>query len=133
MPDIFSKESRSKIMSSIRGKNTKPELTIRKLLWSSGKRYRIHDRSVFGIPDISSKKKKVAVFIDGCFWHGCGSCYREPSTNKEFWRKKISSNKRRRMIVLSKLQQEGWRVLQFWEHEIIKDPKRVIKKISMIM
>ena len=64
-------------MSAIRGRNTQPELLVRRLLWARGKRYRIHDASVSGTPDISNKKRRVAVFIDGCFWHGCESCYTE--------------------------------------------------------
>lgn len=133
LTEIFSKEARRKIMSSIRGKNTKPELTIRKMLWASGKRYRIHDKTVFGIPDISSKKKKVAIFIDGCFWHGCKKCYKEPETNAEFWRKKISSNRSRRVTVLSILESEGWKVMQFWEHEINRHPKIVINRIRRVI
>src|SRR3989338_10512229 len=81
--DNLSKEKRSKVMASIKGKNTKPELVIRKMLWRKGIRYRTHDKSVFGIPDISIKNKRVAVFIDGCFWHGCNKCYKEPTTNVE--------------------------------------------------
>ena len=78
MTDNLDRIKRSKIMSSIRGKNTRPELLIRKIIWSSGKRYRIHDKTVYGRPDISNKKRKIAVFIDGCFWHGCKQCYKEP-------------------------------------------------------
>ncbi len=118
MPDKFSKETRSRIMSSIRSKNTQPEITVRQLLWARGKRYRIHNRSVFGNPDISNKKKKVAVFIDGCFWHGCSKCYQQPRTNTEFWKKKVSDSRRRRKLVISRLRKEGWKTMEVWEHEI---------------
>lgn len=130
MADKFSKQVRSKIMSSIRGKNTKPEVTIRKMVWMRGKRYRIHDRSVFGNPDISNRSKNLAVFIDGCFWHGCKRCYKEPKTNTEFWRSKISRNQKRRKVVRSMLKKDGITMLQFWEHEIISNPELVADKIS---
>ena len=130
MPDKFSKEVRSRIMSSIRGKNTKPELAVRKILWMQGKRYRIHDKSVFGTPDISNKSKRVAVFIDGCFWHGCSRCYKEPKSNTEFWRSKIIRNKNRRKLVRSKLREQGFTMLQFWEHQVLSDPDKVVEGIS---
>lgn len=129
MADKFSKQVRSKIMSSIRSKNTKPEVTIRKMLWQTGKRYRIHDKTVFGTPDISNKSKNLAIFIDGCFWHGCSRCYKEPKSNTAFWRSKISRNQKRRKIVRSGLRKQGVTVLQFWEHDVISNPKTVIGKI----
>ena len=125
MTDRFSKEVRSRIMSNIKGKNTSPEIKIRSLLWAKGKRYRIHDRTLIGSPDISNKSKSLAVFIDGCFWHGCGTCYREPKSNTAYWRDKIVRNKRRRAAVSRCLRRDGIRVLQFWEHEINKNPEKV--------
>lgn len=119
-------------MASIKGKNTKPELTIRKMLWAKGMRYRIHNRAVFGTPDISIKKKKLAIFIDGCFWHGCSKCYKEPKTNVEYWKNKISRNKKRRMTVKTNLKNDGWDVFEFWEHEINNNPKRILSKILSI-
>ena len=134
MTDNLDRIKRSKIMSSIRGKNTRPELLIRKIIWSSGKRYRIHDKTVYGRPDISNKKRKIAVFIDGCFWHGCKQCYKEPTTNVSYWREKIIKNQKRRMIVKSHLQMDGWLVLEFWEHEIIKQPPlHIASKICDLM
>jgi len=133
MTDNLTREKRIKVMSSIRGKNTRPELIMRKLLWSKGKRYRIHDRSVFGTPDISNKKKRVAVFVDGCFWHGCEKCYRPPRTNSDFWAKKIESNKNRRKQVMSKLENDNWKVFQVWEHEIIKNPQPLVATIMLAL
>ncbi len=133
MPDKFSKEVRSRIMSSIRGKNTKPELIVRKILWSMGKRYRIHDSSVFGSPDISNKSRNIAIFIDGCFWHGCGRCYKEPKSNTEFWREKITKNRDRRKVVKSRLKKDGMTILQFWEHEVLSEPTKVTDKISAFL
>lgn len=129
MPDKFSKETRSRIMSSIRSKDTKPEITIRRILWSHGKRYRIHDKSIFGTPDISSKKNKVAIFIDGCFWHGCNVCYKEPRTNVEYWRNKMLRNKKRRDLVMSNLLKNNWKIFQFWEHHVIRDANSVVTEI----
>lgn len=130
MPDKFPTETRSRIMSSIRSKNTQPELSVRKRVWALGKRYRIHDRTVFGTPDMSNKSKKVAVFIDGCFWHGCGSCYAEPKTNTEFWTSKIARNRERRKKVRQKLTEENWRILQFWEHQIKHNPEKIAAEIA---
>ncbi len=117
-------------MSSIRGKNTKPEMLVRKELWSLGKRYRVHDRTIFGTPDISNKSKKIAIFIDGCFWHGCKRCYVEPKTNTEFWRDKILRNRKRRVDVLRNLRHGDWKVMQFWEHQISDNPTQVASKIA---
>lgn len=117
-------------MTSIKGKNTAPELTIRKLLWKNGIRYRIHNRKILGTPDISNKKRKIAIFIDGCFWHGCSNCYKEPTTNVKYWRDKIEKNQLRREQVKINLSKEKWTILQFWEHEINKDPNAIIKHIQ---
>lgn len=134
MADKFDKATRSRIMAAIKGKNTSPEMKVRRLLWGMGNRYRIHDRTVHGTPDISIKKKKVAIFIDGCFWHGCGNCYREPKSNVNYWREKIVKNKKRRKAVLESLRKEQWTVMQFWEHEISPSPEIVAGKInSMLM
>lgn len=126
MVDNLAQEKRSRIMASIHGKNTRPEVMIRKLLFAAGKRYRIHDRSVFGIPDISNKRKKLAIFIDGCFWHGCDKCYRQPTTNTDFWKEKVARNKSRRNMVKEKLAAENWKVLEFWEHEVLGSPEEVV-------
>lgn len=130
MVDNISKEKRSRIMASIKGKNTKPELHMRKILWSKGKRYRIHDRTVFGTPDISNKSKKVAIFIDGCFWHGCPTCYVQPKSNTKYWETKISKNKQRRSDVRKKLSAEGWHILEFWEHDVMKEPVMIEREIE---
>lgn len=129
MADNLSREKRSKVMSSIRGKNTKPEITIRKLLWKVGIRYRIHNKSIYGTPDISIMKNKIAIFIDGCFWHGCKRCYKEPTTNTAFWREKIHNNKKRRLKVRRILKKQGWNVQEFWEHQVNSSPQSVIDSI----
>jgi DNA mismatch endonuclease (patch repair protein) len=130
MTDTVSKETRSRIMSSIRSKDTNPEKKIRRMLWASGKRFRIHDKSVFGTPDVSNKGRGIAVFIDGCFWHGCDRCYRQPKTNSEFWKNKIARNRKRRHLVRAVLKKENFKILEFWEHEINRNPDKVIATIG---
>jgi DNA mismatch endonuclease (patch repair protein) len=131
--DNLPKETRSRIMASIRGKNTRPEVLVRKLIWAQGRRYRVHDRHVPGTPDISNRRYKLAVFIDGCFWHGCASCYKEPTTNASFWRNKLKANRQRRIKVKRQLKSSGWRVLEFWEHEVLSNPSGVAKKVGRYM
>lgn len=133
MLDRFSKEVRSRIMASIRSKNTKPELKVRQRLWTMGKRYRVHDRTIYGTPDISNKGKKIAIFIDGCFWHGCKKCYTKPKTNTVFWDNKIKSNKKRRHDVIRSLKREGWKIFSVWEHDVNKNPDMISKKIADFM
>ena len=129
MTDVLTREQRANNMSKIRGKNTGPEVKLRKLLWSAGIRgYRIH-YSLPGKPDIVFTKTKVAIFIDGCFWHKCPICFQEPETRKEFWMKKIQSNIDRDQKVNTQLKDMGWTVLRFWEHEIKKNPSAVIDTI----
>jgi DNA mismatch endonuclease (patch repair protein) len=128
--DNLSKGVRSKVMASIRGKDTSPELAVRRLLWARGKRYRVQDRRVSGTPDITSNRHKVAVFIDGCFWHGCKQCYKEPTSNVSFWREKLKRNRERRREVKKELRSNGWRVLEFWEHDVLRDPLAVVAKIA---
>jgi len=129
MTDVLTKEQRAYNMSKIRGKNTLPEIKLRKLLWSDGVRgYRIH-YNLPGKPDIVFTKKKIAIFIDGCFWHKCQICFQEPETRKEFWMKKIQSNIDRDKKVNAQLKDMGWTVMRFWEHEIRKNPSLVIETI----
>ena len=130
MTDVLTREQRTRNMSNIRGKNTGPELKLRKLLWSHGIRgYRIH-YDLPGKPDIVFTKKKIAIFIDGCFWHKCPICFQEPETRKEFWMKKIQSNVERDDKVNLQLKSDGWTVMRFWEHDVRKNPEAIVKHIS---
>ena len=106
-------------MSAIRSKNTKPEVVLRKALFAKGCRYRIH----YGTHkiDIAFPKKKVAIFVDGCFWHGCPLHSHLPKSNKEYWVPKLTKNKIRDMETTKILENEGWLVLRFWEHELKSD------------
>jgi DNA mismatch endonuclease (patch repair protein) len=133
MTDVLTQDQRKFNMSRIRAKNTGPEVKLRKLLCTKGIRgYRIH-YDLPGKPDIVFIKKKVAIFIDGCFWHKCPIDFQEPSTRKEFWMKKINSNVERDAINKKRLQDDGWIVLRFWEHDIRKKPDEVIKEIEILL
>jgi len=130
MVDVLTKKQRSYNMSRVRGKNTKPELALRKLLFKNGmKGYRINYK-LRGKPDIVFPKHKTVIFIDGCFWHKCPECFKMPETNKAFWQEKIDSNVKRDTDVNEKLKKDGWRVLRIWGHEIKKDINKCINKIK---
>ena len=129
MTDVLTKKQRSFNMSQIKGKNTKPEVILRRLLYSRGIRgFRIHYK-IFGKPDIVFIKKKIVIFIDGCFWHKCPVCFVKPETRMDFWMEKIEKNVERDKTVNKNLEKEGWVVLRFWEHEIYRSPDRVVSKI----
>ena len=116
MTDLVPPQVRSRIMSSIRGKNTKIELGVRKALFGLGYRYRIHVGSLPGKPDIVLPKHHAAIFVHGCFWHG-HDCrlFRLPKTNAAFWRNKIATNRRTDTKVLRELRATGWRTFTVWE------------------
>lgn len=118
MVDKISKEMRSKIMRSIRSKDTKPELTVRKLLTRLGYRYRIHKCDIPGKPDIVFPGRKKAIFIHGCFWHCHENCVTGRIPEGEYWQKKIKSNQARDRNVLLKLDALGWKSLTLWECEL---------------
>lgn len=129
MADVMTPEQRSRCMSRIRGRNTGPEVIIRKILWALGHRYRINHR-LPGKPDIVFTRQRLAVFIDGCFWHRCPMHYQAPVTRPEFWEAKIAGNVRRDREVNLMLAQDGWSVLRIWEHEVKDDPERVLQIIQ---
>lgn len=130
MSDVFSKEKRSEIMSQIKGKNTKPEIKFRKYIWSKGLNgYRIHTK-LPGKPDIVFTKYKLAVFIDGCFWHKCPIHYKEPVNNEEYWKNKIKYNIEKDKRINEELKKQGWKVTRFWEHDVNKDIENCYEKIK---
>ena len=120
MTDTLTKTQRHYCMSRIKSKNTKPEIAVRKLIWKKGCRYRI-GHGLIGKPDMVFPSYKIAVFIDGCFWHGCPKHCRMPSSNVKYWRQKISGNKKRDSKINKQLSREGWKVIRIWEHDIKKD------------
>jgi DNA mismatch endonuclease (patch repair protein) len=117
---FYTTKKRSKIMSKIRGKNSKPELLFRKALWAKGVRYRVNTKQLPGRPDISIKKYKLAIFIDGAYWHGYNWDERKTKikTNRAFWVPKIERNIQRDQEVNRQLEDMGFTVFRFWEHEI---------------
>lgn len=129
MADV-SPEVRSRIMAAIRGTNTQPEVALRKCLWAMGVRgYRLHARGIPGRPDLYFPALQVAVFVDGCFWHGCPDHYRRPRQNVEFWRAKYLRNRRRDRKVNRLLESEGYTVLRFWEHDLTASLERVARQV----
>ena len=126
--DVMTPEQRSRCMSRIKSKNTKPEIRLRKALWKKGLRYRIH-YNLPGKPDIVFVSGRVAVFVDGCFWHGCPEHSTMPKTNPKFWENKIKGNIARDERVTRELFAKGWLVMRFWEHEIKSDLDGVVKSI----
>ena len=122
MADVFTRKKRSEVMSRIRAKNTKPELLVRKYLFSSGLRYRIHQKSLPGQPDIVLKKFNVIVIVNGCFWHGhtkktC-KVSRMPKSNNNYWKNKILQNQARDLKNLRKLRKAGWKIFVIWECQL---------------
>jgi DNA mismatch endonuclease, patch repair protein len=117
MADVHSKETRSYNMSRIRGKDTKPELLVRKFLFARGIRYRLHDKKLPGKPDMVFPKYKTVLFIHGCFWHGHEGCryYVTPKTNTEWWLAKINGNMIKDKNSIMQLEHQGWKVLVIWE------------------
>ncbi len=118
--DVHDKATRSYNMSRIKGRDTKPEMIVRKFLFSKGLRYRINDKRLPGTPDIVLPKHKTVVFVNGCFWHGHKGCkyFVWPKNNSEFWNNKITDNIKRDKKNYKKLEESGWRVLIIWECEI---------------
>lgn len=123
--DNKTKAERSLNMSRIRAKDTKPELTIRRLLFADGFRYRIHVKTLPGTPDLVLPKYRAVIFVHGCFWHGHDGCKyaKPPETHGEFWRDKISKNKERDQRVRQELVSGGWRVLTIWTCSIKNQAK----------
>jgi DNA mismatch endonuclease (patch repair protein) len=128
---FYTTKKRSKIMSKIKGKNTKPELLFRKELWAKGVRYRINSKTLPGSPDVSIKKYKLAVFIDCEFWHGYNWNERKPKlkTNRRFWIPKIERNMQRDKEVNGKLAEMGFTVFRFWSKNIKEDLDRCIRDV----
>lgn len=129
MTDVLSKSQRSYCMSRIRGKNTQPELILRKSLWANGFRYRLKSK-LPGKPDIVFPIKRIAIFVDGCFWHGCPVHSQRPATNTHIWEEKLNNNIQRDEKVNRELAELGWSMLRFWEHEIKQELPAVTEKIA---
>lgn len=129
MNDIYDKKKRSEVMSKIRSKDTRPELVLRKKLWKMGLRYRINYKKAIGKPDIVFINKKIAVFIDGDFWHGYLWKAKGKVPKKKYWYEKIKKNVERDEQINRTLKKEGWIVIRFWEHDILKNAEKCVAKI----
>lgn len=109
--------TRSEVMSRIRCRDTKPELQLRRALWASGLRYRLQYK-ITGKPDLVFVKSRLAIFLDGCFWHGCPLHYSGPGTRQDFWKTKLRKNVLRDLAVEDALASEGWRIMRIWQHDL---------------
>jgi DNA mismatch endonuclease, patch repair protein len=121
--------SRSEQMSRIRGRDTEPERRLRSDLWAAGLRYRIHAATPVGRPDVVFPNRHLAVFIDGCFWHGCPLHYVRPGNRGEVWAAKLRTNVERDRRQTLELESLEWRVLRVWEHEIYEEAQAVVQRV----
>ena len=133
--DKLTLEQRKKCMQSNKSTGTKPELVLAKAMWALGLRYRKNSGSSCGKPDFSFKKYKVAVFVDGEFWHGKDWEQKkaEIKGNREFWIAKIERNIQRDIEVTGRLKAEGWTVLRFWSNDVVKDTTSCAEKVKEII
>ena len=120
MADKMTPEQRHKCMSHIRGKDTRPEMIVRRYLFAHGYRYRLHEMRLPGTPDIVMRRLHTVIMVNGCFWHGHEGCryFVLPRTNSDFWRAKIERNKVRDAEQRTELRAKGWNVIQIWECEL---------------
>lgn len=133
MTDVLTPKQRSYNMSRIRCRNTKPEIILRKMIFAAGlKGYRLNYK-LMGKPDIVFTRRKVAVFIDGCFWHKCPRCFAPPESNRAFWTAKIEGNVKRDKEVNAALKKMGYKVLRFWQHELKKNINKCVDKIEFVL
>jgi DNA mismatch endonuclease (patch repair protein) len=134
MVDIVDSATRSRMMSNIKGRNTKPELLIRSLLHAQGFRFRIHRKDLPGKPDIVLPKYKAIIFIHGCFWHGHQNCrlFKLPASRTEFWEAKISKNQQNDLKAKELLLNSGWRICTIWECAIRRSKKDSVALMDIL-
>jgi DNA mismatch endonuclease (patch repair protein) len=135
MADVFTIEKRSEVMSRIRSRgNRDTELRFISLMREAGIKGWRRNHPLPGNPDFVFRAQRVAIFVDGCFWHGCPRCYRCPRTNRKYWRAKIAANRRRDRIITRLLRTVSWRVIRIWEHQLDRrSQKRSIESIQRIL
>jgi DNA mismatch endonuclease (patch repair protein) len=134
MTDVLTPEQRHRNMSHIRARDTRPEITVRRLLRSLGYYYRLHDKKLPGKPDIVFKSKKKIIFVHGCFWHmhSCQYGKVQPSTNTAFWKEKREQTVERDLRQQKELKEQGWDVLTIWECESKNKPEMIVKLIIFL-
>jgi DNA mismatch endonuclease (patch repair protein) len=133
--DRVSPQTRSRIMASVRSRDTKPEFAVRRALHSAGLRYRLHDRGLPGAPDIVFASRKLALFVHGCFWHRCPHCKngtKSVGSNERYWLPKLARNAERDKEVRAKLRGMGWRTCVIWECEArdARKLKRIVRAVK---
>ena len=131
MTDKLTKEQRSYCMSRIRSKWTKQEVKAHNWLKGHKIKHKMHPK-IEGSPDIILREKRVAIFLNGCFWHKCPNCYKEPKSRRKFWVSKIEKNIRRDRQNMAVLKKNEWKVLIFWEHDIKKNFEIFARKIKKV-
>ena len=134
MPDVFTKAKRSAVMSRIRGRGNKAtELVLMQLFRQHGITGWRRNQKVFGKPDFLFRRNRLALFVDGCFWHGCPKHCKIPVGNRAFWKKKFAANKARDRRVNRALRRLGWQVVRIWEHDLAKRREACVQKIQDVM
>lgn len=134
MVDRFSSEARSRVMSRIKQRDTAPEMALRRALWAAGLRYRLKlNRQLPGKPDLVFAGVKVAIFVDGCFWHGCPQHGRLPKSHEAYWAPKLARNLRRDAEVNAALEVMGWKVVRLWEHQIRADLAGCVARVAALV
>jgi DNA mismatch endonuclease (patch repair protein) len=130
--DNITKKQRKKCMKNIKGSDTELELSFRKYIWNKGLRgYRVNN-SIKGKPDLYFPKQKIAIFIDGCFWHKCPECYVRPKSRNKYWDAKIENNVKRDEKITKELTKQGIDVLRFWGHEIKNNIEKCYQKLKKL-
>src|SRR5689334_9117856 len=130
MPDVFTPNKRSKVMAAIRSRGNKDtELKLAAIFRAAGITGWRRHQSLLGRPDFVFPRARVAIFVDGCFWHGCPRHGRKPGSNRDYWLPKLRRNKKRDAAVARRLVAKGWSVIRLWEHELVK-PGAVVRRIT---
>jgi DNA mismatch endonuclease (patch repair protein) len=133
MTDFLTRETRSRVMSKIRSKDTKPELALRRALWSAGLRgWRVHAKAYPGKPDVAFTRWKVAIFVDGRFWHGHPDFF-TPGKSGAYWDAKIARTQERDRLANETLAMDGWRVLRLWDFEVEQDTSACVQQVEMLL
>ena len=134
MTDVFTPEKRSAVMRRVKGRDTSPELKVRKLLTRLGARYRLHRKDLPGNPDIVLPGRKLAIFVHGCFWHGhdCARGARVPKQNRDYWLARVARNTARDEAAQAALAAAGWRVVVLWECDM-KDAAALLERLAGLM